>query len=164
MPVPTVYDKLEVNKMSDKVILDDGSEDGLEMPEPVLHLSLFVCGEKMDFDEVTETIGFSPTSVRKKEEWPDVSKKQGFAVDEWYFDFPRVECRAISEQIDRLETLMQPHINEFCELCHNKNYTVFISIAVDADHRFTPELCLEKRHIDFIGRIGAGFGIDPYLD
>lgn len=53
---------------------------------PRIKVIMFVTGEILDFDGLIRKISVTPTKIRKKEDFPSISIKMGFAKDTLQFE------------------------------------------------------------------------------
>lgn len=131
---------------------------------PKVRVSLFLSGDHVPLNDITEEIGVLPTKVRKKEDFPVDSILAGVAKDTWEFRTDKIECSVISTQLDKIKIIFGPKIEIIKDLSKRYLISVNIIIMVEAEMGEYPEFVLTRENIDFLSLLHSEIGFDLYIN
>lgn len=131
--------------------------------KPKVKTSLCIWGDVLNFNDITSDLNVFPTKIRYRDEFPEISKKMGFAKDEWIYSTQKKECNSISTQIDELEKTFENSADKLNEVCKRYSAKITITIMIEAEVGGHPELFLTRENIKFLSSIDSEVGIDPYI-
>jgi len=131
---------------------------------PKVKICLFLVGNDVDLDAITDSIEIVPTIARKQEEWPKASRDAGLARDGWMWETDKVECNAVSVQMDQLQKIFSAKVNVIRALCVRCKLNVSVTIVAEMSSKNEVELVLSKENIAFLSLLNAEVGFDLYID
>lgn len=131
---------------------------------PKVKVSFYLSGDDVDLNVLTEEIGIIPTKVRKKTDWPQVSISMGIAKDSWLLETEKEECKAISNQFDKLCKILFPKADVILSLSEKYLLEASVTIVVEMEVGNGPELVLSKENVAFLSLINAEIGFDLYIE
>jgi len=95
--------------------------------------TLRICGDRLNFDEITTRLGLQPKTLHRKGEKPD-PRHAGFRDDMWAYS-PSVEkTRPLGEHIDALWMDLKPHKRFLLGLKKSFEIDVFLGYRSNCDN------------------------------
>lgn len=131
---------------------------------PRIQIAFYLTGEDVDLEALTDALALSPTGTRKKESWPKPSIGAGIAKDSWEFRLDKEECRAVSSQINKLQSVFSDKICTLIDLERKYSLRANVAVIIETEAGDAPELVLSTDNIDFLHKIHAEIGFDMYID
>lgn len=131
---------------------------------PRIHLKLFLNGDGIDLDMITQALGLNPSLARKKNDWPQGTIDAGLAVDTWMYQTSCVTSRAVYEQFKELQSIFAGKITILTELIEKFSLSTTVTIVIEMDAGNAPELVIEPEQIRFLSQIHAELAYDLYIN
>lgn len=131
---------------------------------PKVKADFYLTGDEVDLDSITQTLGISPTKMRKKNEYPLKTQEAGMALDLWQLSTGKEECRAVSLQLDKLQDMLLPKVEIINKLSKEYTLEASMTIVIEMETGAGPEMVLSSKNIHFLYLIDAEIGFDLYID
>ena len=143
----------------------------MENKYPKISITLSIEGQKMDFQNINNTLELSPTSVRTADEWPEALKNQAANLpielqprDIWTFEIEKEYCLAVSQRFDEFLERFSKKETSIKELCQQSNFRTAITVVIEIKDDEKPEIVLTPEISSFASQIGAEIGFDIYVE
>ena len=128
------------------------------------HWSVSACfvlssdAESFDFQRITGILGFQPTKARKRSEYlcPAV------ASSEWYYRMPRQNTHSTETEMEKLQKLIEPHIDELKGFCMEQGIRSRFVISVRSADDSLPGIEATTGFVKFMANLGADICFDIY--
>lgn len=111
------------------------------------------------FDNVTDILKISPTSTRKKLEFPKISIEMNLATDIWTFIIENSNAKTVECELNKLEAIFADKKNEILQICECFDATVSVQMYVEEENDSDIGLWLTNENIDFLSSIHANYGL-----
>lgn len=131
---------------------------------PRIYLKLFLSGDGIDLDMITQTLGLNPSLVRKKNDWPQGTIDAGLAVDTWMYQTACVTSWAVYEQFKELQSAFAGKTATLTELIEKFSLSTTVTVVVEMNAGNAPELVIEPEQIGFLSQIHAELAYDLYIN
>ena len=129
-----------------------------------VQVRLYLTGDSVPFEYLTEQLDVLPFSTRKKQNWPRPSILAGVAVDTWGYQTIKENTLSISTQLDKVEQIFAKKVETIRALLKRYSLRCNIVILVEAECGNLPEMVLSEENISFLAAIKAELGFDLYID
>ena len=129
-----------------------------------VRVSLYLTGDSVPFEYLTEQLGVLPFLTRKKQDWPHPSVLAGVAVDTWEYRTTKENALSISAQLDKVEQIFGGKVETIQTLLERYSLKCNIVILVEAECSNFPEMVLSEENISFLAAIKAELGFDLYIE
>lgn len=127
-------------------------------------VNFYLTGESIPFENLTEQLGVSPSSIRKKQDWPQPSILAGIAIDTWEYQTQKENALSVSTQLDKIEKVFGEKVETIRTLIERYSLKSNIVIIVETESSDFPEMVLTEENISFLAAIKAELGFDFYVD
>lgn len=131
---------------------------------PKVKVSFYLTGESIPFENLTEQLEVSPSSSRRKQDWPQPSILAGIAVDTWEYHTQKEDVLSVSTQLDKIEKVFGDKVEIIQTLIEKYSLKSSITILVETEYSDFPEMVLTKENLFFLAAIKAELGFDFYVD
>lgn len=121
-------------------------------------------GDDVELNAITEELNLLPTKMRKRDEWPHASIVAGLARDTWELQTEKEECKAVSIQMNKLQSVLLPKVDVINKLVKKYLLEISVTVVIEMEAGDGPEVVLAKENIDFLSSINAEVGFDLYID
>ncbi len=135
---------------------------GVEME--IIKTCFTISAPDLSFSDITNSLGISPTNIRKKKDWPQPSIIAGIAEDAWTLSMENEQFSCVSQSIQKLCQLLLPKAPIVRRLCDRYHATTHIEIIIHTEENSLPEMVLPAEQISFLSELHAELGFDIYFD
>ena len=134
-----------------------------EVDEPVyfsnFKASLRITGDGLDFDEISQTLGLTPTTTRRKGVTPG-SHKPPREHDLWLYTAPVARDRPLDEHIMALWDAVRPHMSYLHELKQKYQIDIFCGYRSNS---CTGGFNVDHRCLGLFAELDIPFGVSVII-
>ena len=131
---------------------------------PKLYTRFFFTGSDLDLQDITQSIGITPTQIRKEYEFPESSIKAGFAKDGWMLKGKIKESWDISDVLDELRLQLWSYCDKIQTVTKKYNAQVTVVVIIEMDDGERPVLDITEKNIHFLSALNAKLALDIYVN
>ena len=140
---------------------------------PFISASFVIEGKELNLELITKKLEINPSQTRTIPKWPDKTVVPDCETEDledvlssktyWILKTEPTRSLAISDEIEKLLTVLIYKEIAINELRLKYNLKTFIGVSVHMEGENNPELYLSGEIIQFMATINAEFGIDLYV-
>ena len=146
--------------LRDFLIVDNPKLKGKE-PDYYAHFraTLRIAGKGLDFDEISRTLGLTPTATRRKGTAPG-SRKPSRKHDLWLYTAPVPRDRPLDEHIMTIWRAVKPRMAYLRRLKKKYNVDMFCGFQTNS---CTGGFVVDQRCLGFFSKLDIPFGVSVII-